>query len=379
MRRSKCRSSPESSDSRVVGLMLRGWSAALLLLGVCLVPAQAAQTAGTPALRTLQVGVAQSGGRASYDGTVEAVRQTMIAAQVAGTIVELPVAAGDTVRSGQPLARLDAREASQGAVAADAQLAAARARLNLARQEYERQQQLFAKRYISAAAMEQAQAEFDSAQAEVNSQVAQAGIAKTQKSFNVVTAPYAGIVAELQAEVGDIALPGKALMTLYDPAELRVSVALPQSLAAVIDPDTAGGIQIEIAGRPAAVKPLRMQLLPAADPRTHTRTLRLSLPADVDGVSPGTFARVSLPPGFATTAHDARPGTSAMAERIMVPVGAVVRRAEMTGLYVISASGQPLLRQVRLGAVQGDEVEVLAGLSGGERIALDPQIAAARR
>src|SRR5690606_22762171 len=246
------RSILQSPEGLMRGLVSGCRSAGLVLLGVGLFagPAvYAAEPAAMPALRTLQVGIAQPDGRASYDGTVEAVRQSMIAAQVAGTIVELPVAAGDAVRGGQLLLRLDAREASQGAVAAGAQLAAARARLNLARQEYERQQQLFAKRYISAAAMEQAQAAFESAQAEVNSQMAQTGIARTQQSFNVVTAPYAGIVAELKAEIGDIALPGKVLMTLYDPAELRVSVALPQSLAAAIDDDAVSGMEIGIAGR----------------------------------------------------------------------------------------------------------------------------------
>ncbi|PKO57821.1 MAG: efflux RND transporter periplasmic adaptor subunit, partial [Betaproteobacteria bacterium HGW-Betaproteobacteria-18] len=310
-------------------------------------------------LRTLLVGGSQQGMRQTYDGTLEAVRQTMIAAQVSGTIVELHAAAGDTVRSGQSLVRLDAREASQGAVAADAQLAASQAQLNLAKQEYERQQQLYAKNYISEAALQQAQARFKSAQAEVNSQVAQAGIARTQKSFNIVQAPYAGVISELLAEVGDIALPGKALMTLYDPAELRVSVAVPQSLAAEIERSSNDDLRIEIAGQPESIKPARVQLLPAADPRTHTRTLRLTLPTDLQGVSPGMFARVTLPAGIRAE--------QTVADRILVPFSAVVRRAEMTGLYVLNSAGKPLLRQVRLGAVSGDQVEILAGVSSGER------------
>ncbi len=322
-------------------------------------------------LRTLVVGGSQQTGRQTYDGTVEAVRQTMIAAQVSGTIVDLHAVAGDAVKSGQSLVRLDAREASQGAVAADAQLAASQAQLNLAKQEYERQQQLYARNYISEAALQQAQARFKSAQAEVNSQVAQAGIARTQKSFNIVQAPYAGVISELLAEVGDIALPGKVLMTLYDPAELRVSVAVPQSLAAEIERSAKEELRIEIAGLSEPIKPARMQLLPAADPRTHTRTLRLTLPADLQGVSPGMFARVTLPAGIRAD--------QAVADRILVPISAVVRRAEMTGLYVLNSAGRPLLRQVRLGAVSGDQVEILAGISSGERIALDPEIAAGQR
>ncbi|PKO25387.1 MAG: efflux RND transporter periplasmic adaptor subunit [Betaproteobacteria bacterium HGW-Betaproteobacteria-8] len=330
--------------------------------------AEAAKT-GTPQLRTLVVGSSQQAAARRYDGTVEAIRQTMIAAQVPGTIVELNAAAGDQVKSGQLLVRLDAREASQGAVAADALLAASQAQLNLARQEYERQQQLYAKNYISEAALEQAQAKFKSAQAQVNSQVAQAGIAKTQKSFNVVQAPYSGVISELLAEVGDIALPGKALMTLYDPTELRVNASIPQSLAAAMDGNANVSIQIEIPGlaSPAIIQPVRTQLLPSADPSTHTRTLRLTLPADLQGVSPGMFARVSLQ--AVAMEQDG-------AGRILVPASAVVRRAEMTGLYVLNAAGKPLLRQIRLGGPDGDQVEVLSGVSSGERIALDPQIAA---
>lgn len=352
-----------------MGAILFG-AALLFQLGSRLHAAES-ETAGASSLRTLLVGGSQQAARQIFDGTVEAIRQTMIAAQVPGTIVELNAVAGDSVKSGQSLVRLDAREASQGAVAADAQLAASQAQFNLAKQEYERQQQLYARNYISEAALQQAQARFKSAQAEVISQVAQAGIARTQKSFNIVQAPYAGVISELLAEVGDIALPGKALMTLYDPAELRVSVAVPQSLAAEIERSSNDVLRIEIAGLPEAIKPVRMHLLPAADPRTHTRTLRLTLPAGLQGISPGMFARVTLPAGIRADQDGA--------ERITVPLGAVVRRAEMTGLYVLNSAGKPLLRQVRLGPVSGDQVEILAGVSSGERIALDPQIAAGLR
>jgi multidrug efflux pump subunit AcrA (membrane-fusion protein) len=80
------------------------------------------------------------------------------------------------------------------------------------------------------------------------------------------------------------------------------------------------------------------------------------------------FARMWLPvPGAATA-------TGAAA--LNVSRAAIVRRAEMTGLYVLDPSGKPVLRQVRLGRVEGDHVEVLSGLMPGERVAADPQAAA---
>lgn len=64
---------------------------------------------------------------------------------------------------------------------------------------------------------------------------------------------------------------------------------------------------------------------------------------------------------------------------VWIPAQAVVRRAEMTGVYVPAANGQPQLRQVRLGPVQGDQIEVLSGLRPGDQVALEPQKAAKGR
>jgi hypothetical protein len=107
-----------------------------------------------------------------------------------------------------------------------------------------------------------------------------------------------------------------------------------------------------------------VQVLPAADAATHTVTLRVDLAPGI-AASPGQFARVWLPAVEAGVA--ASP---------WVPLQAVVRRAEMTGLYVLDGGGKPLLRQVRLGRNDGVSVEVLSGLAIGERVAIDAQAAA---
>jgi multidrug efflux system membrane fusion protein len=108
-------------------------------------------------------------------------------------------------------------------------------------------------------------------------------------------------------------------------------------------------------------------VLPTADPGTHTAQIRLDLPATAGNLTPGTFARVWLPmQGVATP-------------RLYIPAVAVVRRAEMTGVYVLDSNGHPTLRQVRLGRAVDDTVEILSGVTAGERVALDPQVAARGR
>jgi RND family efflux transporter MFP subunit len=338
---------------------------------VALVSALLQAWAGVAVAAVLTTVPAQSGGAAAtagFDGVVEPVRQTIIAAQVSGAVVKLDVKVGDIVKSGQLLLRIDARAADQNAAASDAQVLAARASLEVATKQYERQQQLFQKNYISQAAMERAESEFKATRAQLAAQGAQAGAVRTESGFYAIRAPYGGVVASVPVTLGDMAMPGRPLLTLYDPAALRVSVSVPQTVAAQM---VAGQPpRVEMPGLPApgqAVTPTHVELLPTVDAATHTVVLRLDLPAGLRGLAPGMFARVWLPMAGGPA------GSTAI--NLQVPLLAIVRRAEMTGVYVVNPDGRPVLRQVRLGRTVGDQVEILSGLMAGERVASDPQAA----
>ena len=310
----------------------------------------------------------------AFDGVVEAVRQTVVAAQVPGAVVQLEVKVGDRVSAGQVLLRLDARAADQSAASSEAQVQSARALLAAAGKDFERQKQLFEKSYISQAALDRAESDFKSSQAQAQAQLAQAGAARTQSGFYVVRAPFAGVVSDLPVALGDMALPGRPLLTLYDPSALRISAAVPQSVASLISLDPKGAAVApkgELPGSRAASPWVALgpvQILPTMDPATHTVQLRADLPPGMVGVSPGMFARLWLPL--------AGRGPGLFAAPLSVSAAAIVRRAEMTGLYVLDPRGQPVLRQVRLGSAHGDQVEVLSGLMPGERVVSDPQAAA---
>lgn len=335
---------------------------ALAWLAAAAAPAHA--TGDRPVLASVAVASGNTAQATAYDGVIEAVRQTVIAAQVPGAVVALPTKAGDRVKAGQVLLRLDARAADQQAGAAAAQVQAARASQEAATREFERQKQLFRQNYISQAALDRAEAQHKSAHAQAAAQLASAGAAQTESSFYVVRAPYDGVVADVAVVLGDMAMPGRALLTLYDPAALRVRAAVPQTAAPRQQPGQGPAPQAELPGVAAQrIEPVRWQLLPSVDPATHTMEIRLDLPAGT-AAAPGMFARAWLP------------GAGAQPARLWVPARVVVRRAELTGVYVLDAEGRPWLRQVRLGPVQGDQVEVLSGLAAGERVALEPQAAA---
>jgi len=346
-------------------MMMRPHLAGLALLAALYVPPAALAAAGTP-LATTTVQPLTSSAETSLDAVVEAVRQTTLSTQVAGAIVALKVKAGERVRAGQELLRIDARAARQGAAASASQVDAAQAQLKVASRELERQRQLHQKQYVSQSALDRAQAQWEAAQAQVKARQAQTQAAQTQSGFFVINAPYAGIISEVPVTLGDMAMPGRPLLTLYDPTALRVSAAVPQALLSGLNARL-DAVRYELPGSSAgAARPVRAELLPTVDPATHTAVLRLQLPGGLTGVAPGLFARIWLP--SSGQASDAQ---------IQLPASALVRRAELTAVYVVNEQGQPRLRQVRLGRASGERVDILSGLRAGERVATDPQAAAA--
>ncbi len=277
------------------------------------------------------------------EATVEAVRQATVAAQVAGRVLDVRADAGQRVKQGELLMRIDAREAAGSDAAAKATLAQARA-------AFERTKSLHAQKFVSKAALDQAEAAYKAAEGAAASAGAGA-------SHGTVTAPISGLVAQRHTEAGELATPGKPLLTIYDPRGLRVIASLPQYKLAELRKSARARIELPESGRWFDVD--RVEILPTVDPRSHTATARLYLADSVEGLVPGAYARAHF--------------TSGQAKKLTVPPAAVLRRGEVTAVYVIDDKGAAKLRQVRLGeAVTGGELEVLAGINSGERVSLTP-------
>ncbi len=325
-----------------------------LLLATALGAGHAAPTSAPP---THTVQAQAAGGVQRVEGVIEAERQAVLSVPVQGAVIELKLRAGDAVKAGQLILRVDARAAAQGAQAAGAQAEAARATLNLAQRELARQQQLFQQGFISRAALDQAEAQSQATQAQAKAQLAAAGAAQTQTGLHELRAPFDGVLAELPVTLGDLAQPGRPLATVVDPRQLRVTAAVPVALAEAALRDRSA-VQIELSGSGTGIVPTRIERLPLVDAASHTVTLRLDLPAGT-AAAPGQFARVRLPQAAGSSA-------------LRVPRSAVIRRGELDAVYVLSAQGKPLLRQVRLGPVLGNEVEILAGVSAGDRVLTAP-------
>jgi RND family efflux transporter MFP subunit len=315
----------------------------------------------------IEVPVARAGLQAvaagfEFDGVVEPVTQSTVASQASGRIARLAVKAGDSVRAGQVLASIDDRETRTGLQRSQAQAAQAEAALRNARSQFERTRELQSKGFVSMAALDTAQAAFNAAQAGRDEAAAGQRQSAIAQGFTQVTAPYDGWILETLVQSGDLAVPGKPLLTLYAPMPLRVVVQVPASRAAEARSATQVEVMVDGAsGKGQWISPVSRTMLPSADPVAQTLEWRLELPAaTARSVAPGQQVHVRFAGGTQ--------------KRLVIPASAVLRRGELTAVYVAAPGGTGfVLKAVRLGADHGAAgMEVLAGLGGAGLVALDP-------
>lgn len=295
------------------------------------------------------------------NGTVDAVNETTVSAETSGTVTDIYYDVDDYVEKGDVILRIKATKQKAGLREAEAAVAEAQARLNEVRQEYKRIKDIYERQLVSKAEFDKATARLRSAEARL--QAAQATLAKAreQTENTVVRAPYSGIVKVRHVHVGEFVNVGQPLMTGVSLDKLRVNVNVPQSLINQIRKYRKARVLLDGDDQGVPVKDLTF--FPYADPISNTFRVRANLAEGVKGLFPGMFVKVAFLTGER--------------EQLVVPVEAVVYRGEVTGVYVVDDNGHIKLRQIRVGKHTPDgKVVVLAGLSPGEKVALDPVKAA---
>jgi RND family efflux transporter MFP subunit len=293
------------------------------------------------------------------DGRIEAVNQGTVSAQTSGEVTAIVRDVSDSVAAGGVVLRLRAVQQRAGLDQADAALRAARSQAAEAEARYQRIADMYARKVVAKATFDEVTAYRDGAVARLDAAQAARSSAREGLGYTEVRMPYAGVVTDRFVRVGETVAPGTPLFAAAALGEMRVIVDVSQDLA------------LQVQRMPTAVVYLGEQRLDASRVTVYPRAaadsgsfrVRIDLPKDGVAMLPGMFVKV----GFVTGEED----------RLLVPRTAVVERGEVTGIYVFEGEGggRTVFRQVRLGHVRGDRVEVLAGLNAGEQVATDPQLA----
>ena len=274
-------------------------------------------------------------------GTIRPVQRAQLAAKVMGTIEELPVTLGQRVAAGELLVKISAGEIT-------ARVAQAQSQLNAARRDLERERALLTKNASTADMVRGLEDRFAGAQAMVRE-------AEIMLGYTTLRAPFAGVIARKFAQAGDLASPGLPLLELEGTEAFQVEAAVPDSLAAKLNPGAALTVEVPAVGLTFSA-PLA-ELSSAADAGARSVLARLTVPAGT-AVRSGQFVRVLLP--------------GAPNRALLVPADALAPLGQMERIFVAAQNNRAVLRLVKSGATHAARVEILSGLDDGERVVLAP-------
>jgi len=303
-------------------------------------------------------------------GTVRAAQTSQISSQVMSNIVETRAHEGDRVQGGQVLAVLDdaqsrsvTDQAMAAVTAAEKELSAADSDLALAGATLKRYQELFKKKSVSPQEFDVIKARYQSAEAhrdmaQARQAQATAGLtqARTALGYTRIRAPFAGVVTDKRADAGMLASPGMPIFTIEDTRSYRLGVTVDESELGFVRIEQVSPVTID-ALRNAQLSGKVVEIVPAADPASHSFLVKVELPAD-SRLRSGLFGRARFPRGE-------RPA-------LLIPQASVVERGQLQGIYVLDANQIASLRYVSLGQSAGEQIEVLSGLQDGEKLVAAP-------
>jgi len=287
-------------------------------------------------------------------GTLMPLTEATVKAKVAGELVEVPVREGQSVRSGQVLARIDQTEVKARVAGREAEVEAARAHLVWTEKNRSTQKALLDKSFISQNAFDSIQSNYDVAAAKLRA--AQADLVVAQKSLgdSVLVAPFAGIVAERHAQPGErVALDAKVI-TVVDLSRLELGGALPA--AAIGQAKIGQQVSFRVDGFGERAFEGRIERI---NPATSAGSRSINVYAVIDNrdqsLRKGMFAQGGLMLG-------------AIDNALVIPLSAVREEAGTSYVYAL-VDGAVKRKAVKTGAVDAaGRVQILDGLEAGDRI-----------
>jgi len=274
-------------------------------------------------------------------GTIMSEKTVNLSARIPATVSNVLAVTGKKVSTGETLVILDDREIKE-------QLSAAEAQFKQADAEYQRTRRLMDARATTDQAMVGAEAMLNAARAQLER-------VKVMLTYTVISSPMDGIVTERRVEAGDMAAPGQILVSVYNPARMRLECPVPVRLVDKLPQ----GKEVEVVlDRPAKTFKGRVsEIVGEVDAATRTQKVKVSLEGVEGDILPGSFGRLFI--------------EDDSTETIYVPATAVYRIGQLEIVQVVQGKSF-LRRMVKTGTSSGNQVEIIAGLHDGETILVNP-------
>jgi RND family efflux transporter MFP subunit len=301
----------------------------------------------------------------TVSGQVEASQTANIGTRVMGYITKINVKVGDRVSKGQLLATISNDDILAKRAQADAMIAEANAAEQNAQKDYDRFTALYKQQSASAKELDNITLQYSSAKARLEAAEQQRREVSATLSYTNLTAPFAGTVTQKMMDAGSMANPGMPLLTVERSGSYQVRASVPESEISLIKEDAPVTINIDAIHK--SIKGTIAQISQSSQSSGGQYMIKVDIPDnEKQGLFAGMYANVAIPITRAVKANNA-------GKQVMVPISAIQFNDQLTGLYTIGSNNTALLRWVRLGRTQGNQVEVLSGLAANEQFIVNAE------
>jgi RND family efflux transporter MFP subunit len=288
----------------------------------------------------------------SFTGIVAARVQSDLGFRVSGKVLERLVDAGQTVKRGQTLMRIDPTDLRLATRAHEEAVAAARARARQTAEDETRQRDLVSAGAVSASAYDKVKTAAESARAELNAAEARAGVARNETGYAVLSANADGVVVETLAEPGQVVSAGQVVIRVAHAGRREAVIELPETLRPAIG--SSGRATLYGSGLTGPAK-LR-QLSDAANRQTRTFESRYVLEGRLADAPLGSTISIQISNGRSAPA-------------LQVPLGAIFDPGKGPGVWLVEGeTPRATWRAVHIAGLSGEAASVVGNLKAGDRV-----------
>lgn len=289
-------------------------------------------------------------------GTVNADRQSEVAANVAGRIRSAPIERGQAVKQGQLLATVDPRAANFSAEAATAQMKAAESQQRLAQEDCQRAEALYRRGAMSRAEYDRSKMQCTAQGYSASAARATADLAAKQLGDTGIRAPFDGVIGERYVNAGEYVQPQSRVASVYRIDPVRIQISVPEAATPLIQKDQTLQVQVTAWGERAFPAVVRY-VAPALRPQTRDLLVE-AVAVNPDGtLRPGMFATVRLLVG-----EEDQP---------TVPAEAVKDEGTVKRIFLVRGE-KAWEMVVRTGASRDGRVAILEPLPAGQQVVVRP-------
>ncbi len=292
-----------------------------------------------------------------YSASIEPAEEASIAGKVMGKVEQIYVTEGETVKKGQMLVKIQGEDIRSRLAQADAGVTEARSHFENAKRNLERFESLYEEKAATQKELDDVRMGYESAQARLNGAEEMKKEVEDLLQYVNVVAPFDGVITKTFVDVGDLATPGRPILTLENVRQLEVVASVPESQIKHLSV----GMPVKVIIPARAIDASDQvftgsvdQIIPTADPGSHQFEIKVFIQNPGGSIKSGMFARLVI--------------SRAPKERLIVPQEAVFDRGQLEGLFVVGEDGRVYLRWVRTGRSVTDGIEILSGLDPGEMV-----------